>query len=61
MAVGLPDERLSYVPDRDAAGQLLLELLRPGDVVLVKASRGVALDQLVDELVRRLGGPEGQA
>lgn len=60
-AAGLPDDRLSHVPDRDAAGRVLLELLRPGDVVLVKASRGVALDQLVDDLVRRLGGPGGQA
>jgi UDP-N-acetylmuramoyl-tripeptide--D-alanyl-D-alanine ligase len=30
----------------------LRQLLRPGDTVLVKASRGLALDKLADELVR---------
>jgi UDP-N-acetylmuramoyl-tripeptide--D-alanyl-D-alanine ligase len=45
------------VADRNAARELLLAQLRPGDVVLVKASRGVALDVLVDELVAALGGP----
>ena len=44
------------VQDRDAARARLLELLRPGDVVLVKASRGIELDVLVDELVSALGG-----
>jgi UDP-N-acetylmuramoyl-tripeptide--D-alanyl-D-alanine ligase len=44
------------VPDREAARERLLELLRPGDVVLVKASRGIALDLLVDDLVAALGG-----
>jgi len=37
--------------DRDEALALLLELLRQGDAVLVKASRDVALDLLVDGLV----------
>jgi UDP-N-acetylmuramoyl-tripeptide--D-alanyl-D-alanine ligase len=44
------------VPDRDAARERLLEILEPGDVVLVKASRGIGLDVLVDELVAALGG-----
>ena len=43
------------VADRDAARDRLLEIVRPGDVLLVKASRGVALDVLVDELVAALG------
>ena len=35
---------------------LLRSLLRPGDRVLCKASRRVALDQLVDRLVAELSG-----
>ena len=38
------------VADREAALARLLAELRPGDVVLVKASRGIALDLLVDDL-----------
>ena len=44
------------VADRDAARERLIETLAPGDVVLVKASRGIALDVLVDELAAALGG-----
>jgi UDP-N-acetylmuramoyl-tripeptide--D-alanyl-D-alanine ligase len=46
--------------DRDAARDRLLEILEPGDVVLVKASRGVALDVLVDELAAALGRARGR-
>jgi UDP-N-acetylmuramoyl-tripeptide--D-alanyl-D-alanine ligase len=49
------------VVDRDGARERLLELVEPGDVVLVKASRGVGLDVLVDELAAALGGPSGAA
>ena len=49
------------VADRDAALGVLVDRLRPGDVVLVKASRGVELDLLVDALVARLGGAEAGA
>jgi len=60
LGAGLPPTRVRHVPDRAAAIPVLLELLRPGDVVLVKASRGIALDGLVAELVGALGGePEG--
>jgi UDP-N-acetylmuramoyl-tripeptide--D-alanyl-D-alanine ligase len=49
------------VVDRDGARERLLELVEPGDVVLVKASRGVGLDVLVEELAAALGGPSGAA
>ena len=55
---GLPGDALVTVADRTAAADALLGDVQPGDVVLVKASRGIELDLLVDELVAALGGPE---
>jgi UDP-N-acetylmuramoyl-tripeptide--D-alanyl-D-alanine ligase len=48
---GLDPSRIVEVRDRDAALDLLRKRLRPGDVVLVKASRGVELDRLVEGLI----------
>ena len=56
-SAGLADGAVTLVADRAAARDRLLAELRPGDVVLVKASRGIALDLLVDELVAAFGGP----
>jgi UDP-N-acetylmuramoyl-tripeptide--D-alanyl-D-alanine ligase len=47
---GLTEERSSHVPDIDAALRLLHTELRPGDVVLVKASRAAGLERLALEL-----------
>jgi UDP-N-acetylmuramoyl-tripeptide--D-alanyl-D-alanine ligase len=41
----------SWVPDREAALELLREELRPGDCVLLKGARVLELDRLADELV----------
>jgi UDP-N-acetylmuramoyl-tripeptide--D-alanyl-D-alanine ligase len=56
---GMPTDAIVTVADRAAAREHLLANLRPGDAVLVKASRGIALDLLVDELRAALaaGGP----
>jgi UDP-N-acetylmuramoyl-tripeptide--D-alanyl-D-alanine ligase len=40
-----------HVPDRAAARALLSEVLRPGDVVLVKASRSYGLEKLAEDLL----------
>jgi UDP-N-acetylmuramoyl-tripeptide--D-alanyl-D-alanine ligase len=53
-AAGLPGDAIVEVPDRAAAVAELERTVTPGDVVLVKASRGIALDVLVDELRERL-------
>ncbi|HEX3264619.1 MAG TPA: UDP-N-acetylmuramoyl-tripeptide--D-alanyl-D-alanine ligase [Candidatus Limnocylindrales bacterium] len=55
-AGGLDPSRILEARDRDAALDLLRVRLRDGDVVLVKASRGVELDVLVDSLRAELGG-----
>lgn len=40
-----------HVPDWAAALASLQTVLRPGDVVLIKGSRGIALDRVVDQLL----------
>ncbi|WP_405537535.1 UDP-N-acetylmuramoyl-tripeptide--D-alanyl-D-alanine ligase [Streptomyces sp. NBC_00075] len=48
-----------HLPDQDAALDLLHNILRSGDVVLVKASRGVQLQQLADALLQPNPRPTG--
>jgi len=49
-AAGMSPSRVIGVADRQAALDALLPRLAPNDVILIKASRGIALDLLVDEL-----------
>jgi UDP-N-acetylmuramoyl-tripeptide--D-alanyl-D-alanine ligase len=58
---GLEPDAIIQVGDRDAALAALLGIVAPGDSVLVKASRGIALDVLVDELVAALGSHADEA
>ena len=44
-----------FAPDADAALPLVRERLRPGDVVLVKASRGVHTERIVKALIASRG------
>jgi UDP-N-acetylmuramoyl-tripeptide--D-alanyl-D-alanine ligase len=57
-AAGLAPDRVLGVGDAASAIAALAARLAPGDVVLVKASRGVELERVVDGLVAALGGPE---
>ncbi len=56
IAAGMDPAAIDTVVDRDAALDLLLAEGRAGDTILLKASRGVALDLLVEPLVRAGGG-----
>ncbi|MEX1129201.1 MAG: UDP-N-acetylmuramoyl-tripeptide--D-alanyl-D-alanine ligase [Vicinamibacterales bacterium] len=47
---GLPPHCVAVVPDRAAATEEVLQRVRPGDLVLVKGSRGIGLDAVVDRL-----------
>ena len=49
---GMPAASVIHVPDRQAAAEETIRLARPGDLVLVKGSRGIGLDLVVDRLKR---------
>jgi UDP-N-acetylmuramoyl-tripeptide--D-alanyl-D-alanine ligase len=55
VAAGLDPGRILHVADVEAAFDVLRPRLREGDAVLVKASRGIGLDRLVDALRVDLG------
>jgi UDP-N-acetylmuramoyl-tripeptide--D-alanyl-D-alanine ligase len=55
VAAGLDPSRVHLVADAEAALDALHPRLRDGDVVLIKASRGIGLDRVVDGLRLLLG------
>ena len=60
VAAGLPSTRAVPVTDKAAAVVAVTSDLGPGDVVLVKASRGLALDTVADEILAAVGPPHRQ-
>jgi len=59
LEAGTAPSKLSSVSTAEEAGRLLLDELREGDVVLLKASRGIGLERAID-VVRRGLAPEGK-
>src|SRR5690606_9403636 len=51
VAAGLPAERTVACPDAAAAADRVAALVEPGDVVLIKASRGLALERVAQRLL----------
>jgi UDP-N-acetylmuramoyl-tripeptide--D-alanyl-D-alanine ligase len=60
VAAGLPSTRAVSVTDKADVAVLVSSDLEPGDVVLVKASRGLALDTVADEILAAVGPPPPQ-
>jgi UDP-N-acetylmuramoyl-tripeptide--D-alanyl-D-alanine ligase len=54
---GLPSLRAVPLADKADAVALVRTSLRPGDVVLVKASRALALDTVADDILSAVGSP----
>jgi len=50
IAAGLPASKVLAVATREEAADLALTRMRPGDLVLVKGSRGIGTDLVVDRL-----------
>jgi len=55
LAAGMDPARIVRVRDTDVAVEAIPPRLRDGDVVLLKASRGVALERVVDGLRAEIG------
>jgi UDP-N-acetylmuramoyl-tripeptide--D-alanyl-D-alanine ligase len=60
VAAGLPSRRAVSVTDKADAAALVSRDVERGDVVLVKASRGLALDTVADEILSAVGPPPHQ-
>jgi len=52
---GLPAQALVHFADAQSAKDAVASLVTPGDAVLVKASRGMRLEQVIDALAARFG------
>ena len=50
-----------FAEDSDAAGDLLVQEILPGDVVLIKGSRGVRTEKVVEKLLERFEREDNQA
>jgi UDP-N-acetylmuramoyl-tripeptide--D-alanyl-D-alanine ligase len=50
ISAGLSSSVVRHLPNRDEAATAVMKIARPGDLVLVKGSRGIGTDLVVDRL-----------
>jgi UDP-N-acetylmuramoyl-tripeptide--D-alanyl-D-alanine ligase len=55
VSAGMAEPNVQYFATSDEAADLVLTLVQPGDVVLVKGSRGVKTDRVVERLKSERG------
>ena len=58
LAAGMDRSRLKFVADAVQAGEQLARTVRKGDIVLLKGSRGVKLEQAINTLRAQFGSME---
>ena len=56
IAAGYPAKRTKFFADSAEAAQFVAELTQPGDLVLVKGSRGVRMERIVEAIAAQHGG-----
>jgi UDP-N-acetylmuramoyl-tripeptide--D-alanyl-D-alanine ligase len=61
VAPGMPTERVRFFDEKEAAAEWLCGVLEPEDWVLLKASRGVELETLLEALQARFAAPGAAA
>jgi UDP-N-acetylmuramoyl-tripeptide--D-alanyl-D-alanine ligase len=54
---GIPRAQTRFFPSSEEAARFLEELIAPGDVLLVKGSRGVKMERIVETLLTRHAAP----
>lgn len=59
LEAGIEPAKAVYLPDANEAARYCESLLEPGDVVLVKGSRGVNLERVTELLVKLISYPSG--
>jgi UDP-N-acetylmuramoyl-tripeptide--D-alanyl-D-alanine ligase len=58
LEAGMPRPRLRFVRDAVQAGEILARTAQKGDVILIKGSRGVKLEQALNTLRATFGSME---
>ncbi|MEO8649136.1 MAG: UDP-N-acetylmuramoyl-tripeptide--D-alanyl-D-alanine ligase [Acidobacteriota bacterium] len=53
MIAAAGSEKGRFAPDSDAAGEMLVPILSAGDVVLIKGSRGVRTEKVLDKILAK--------
>src|SRR5437660_4503633 len=55
---GIPRDRLKFFSSSEEAAQFLEKEIQPGDLLLVKGSRGVKMERVVEALLAQHGAPD---